>query len=272
MLVAIQGETTLIINYKRRLTMSDIKDSLGNENRVLSYLLLLCLIGLVAINLVLGSKIIKIQQSISTIELKIKDLASGDSQVPVNQGLPYTGKLEVSTAQIYGELENPEVLIVEFLDYECPYCAQANMMIGELLKSIPGKIIVVRFDYPLPFHENAFDASLFANCVSEQGLVDYKSISTYLFENQSALDRDSLLSSAATLNLDVEEIRKCIDSREASDRIEKSIRIGEDIGIKGTPAFLISNTFEIMNSSIVLEGELIYLSQLSGRIKEMIGN
>lgn len=61
-----------------------------------------------------------------------------------------------------------------------------------------------------------------------------------------------------------------MDSQEASDRINQSIKIGEGMGIKGTPAFIVSNNFEITSSSIELEGELVYLSQLSGRIREMI--
>ncbi len=254
--------------------MSQTKESLGNENRIFSFLLLVCLIALVALNIVLGTKIVSVQQSIKSMELKMENLATGKSQLenPNNKGIPYSGKLNVSTAYIEGGDDNPEILIVAFLDYECPFCAQANKIVGEILNSNPGKVVLVRFDYPLPFHEKAFDASLFAYCASAQDFVDINKVSAFLFESQSNLEREILLSSAEHLNINGDKVSRCMDSQEASDRLNQSIKIGEGIGIKGTPAFIISKTFELTKSLIELEGELIYLSQLPVRIRELLGN
>lgn len=253
--------------------MAKLKEIFGDENRFFSLLVLLCLIVLVILGLVLGNKIINIQRSIVRIEDQIQLFTASEKQGDLTSSEDinkFSGELDISIGHLYGEVQNPKVVIIEFMDFECPYCAQAPQLINELIKANPGSVMVVSFDYPLPFHENAFGAALFANCASEQPGIEYKQLSDFLFENQAHIDPDSLLESAKTMNVDVDKLKVCMESTAAKDLINQSVEIGKSIGIKGTPAFIVTSSFSINENILRLDGDLVYLSQLVNSVKTLL--
>jgi len=131
------------------------------------------------------------------------------------------------------------VTIVEFSDFQCPFCKKAAGLVTKLLQEYPGKIRVIYQDLPLvAIHPNAFNAALAARCANEQNA--FWSYHDILFANQDALDTDSLKKYAAGLALDTTSFNSCLDSKKYKKDIEKDMEAADQYGFSGTPAFLIN--------------------------------
>jgi protein-disulfide isomerase len=133
---------------------------------------------------------------------------------------------------------NAPVTIVEFSDYECPYCSRAEEVVNRVMKDYDGKVRLVYRDYPLPIHPQAQKASEAANCAGDQG--KYWEMHEKLFANQQALGIDALKGYAKDLKLDEAKFAKCLDSGEKAKGIEDHRKAGEKLGVTGTPAFFIN--------------------------------
>ncbi|MEM4260377.1 MAG: thioredoxin domain-containing protein [Candidatus Woesearchaeota archaeon] len=163
------------------------------------------------------------------------------------------------------------VTIIEFIDFQCPFCAK---FYREAYKQIltqyvdTGKVKIVFKNFPLPFHENAEKAAKAAECANEQG--KFWDMHDKLFENQNALDTDSLKKYAKEISLDTNKFNSCLDSGKYSERIANDLKIGQEIGIQGTPGFLIngriiSGAQPFENFKKIIEQELS--GNTSGRAK-----
>jgi protein-disulfide isomerase len=133
---------------------------------------------------------------------------------------------------------NAPVTIVEFSDYECPYCSRAEEVVNRVLKDYDGKVRLVYRDFPLPIHPQAQKASEAAHCAGDQG--KYWEMHEKLFANQQALQPDALKGYAKDLKLDEPKFAKCLDSGEKAKEIETGKKAGEKLGVTGTPAFFIN--------------------------------
>jgi len=135
-----------------------------------------------------------------------------------------------------------ELTIIEFSDYECPFCKKFIDGAYQDIKSKyvkTGKVNLVFRDFPLSFHEGAVPAALAAECAKEQGDdTTYFAYHDLLFADQK-LDRESLISYASKLNLDKEQFTSCLDDQKYLDEIQKDFKDGQIAGINGTPAFII---------------------------------
>ncbi|MFH1534188.1 MAG: DsbA family protein [Nitrospirota bacterium] len=151
--------------------------------------------------------------------------------------------------------EDAPVTLVEFSDFQCPYCRSFyNDTYSEIKKNFvdTGKVKFVYRDYPLSFHDGAFPAALAAECARDQGGNDtYFSMHDMIFDGQNALGtgtveipEEDLVVYAQNLNLDMDEFGECFESEKFKDEIYKDQSVGQSIGINGTPGF-------------VLEGQII---------------
>ena len=130
------------------------------------------------------------------------------------------------------------ITIVEFSDFECPYCVRAEEAVQQVLAAYPGKIRLVYRDYPLPFHARAQKASEAALCAGDQG--KYWEMHAKLFANQKALELAQLKQHAKDLGLQTASFDKCLDSGEKAKIVDASKKAGEEAGVNGTPAFFIN--------------------------------
>jgi protein-disulfide isomerase len=158
--------------------------------------------------------------------------------------------------------DNAPITIVEFSDYECPYCSRAETVVQEVLKEYPGKIRLVYRDLPLPMHPHAPKASEAAHCAGDQG--KYWEMHAKLFENQHSLDISNLKEYAKGLGLDAGKFDKCLDSGEKAKVVEESRKAGEELGVNGTPAFFI-NGIMINGAQPVQAFKSIIDSELKGK-------
>jgi predicted DsbA family dithiol-disulfide isomerase len=136
-----------------------------------------------------------------------------------------------------GDTKAP-ITIVEFSDFECPFCVRAEEAIKKVLAAYPGKVRLVYRDYPLPFHPRAQKASEAALCAQDQG--KYWEMHEKLFANQKALELAQLKQHAKDLGLEAARFDKCLDSGEKAALVDASKKAGEEAGVNGTPAFFIN--------------------------------
>ncbi len=137
--------------------------------------------------------------------------------------------------------ENAPVVIIEFSDYQCPFCQRFYKQTEKrLLQEYKGKIKFVYRDFPLEqIHPLALNASVAANCAGEQG--KYWEFHDILFERQQEWSRTGdFVKYARELNLDVDKFRACMNNRSMVDEVRKDLHDGIKAGVTGTPTFFIN--------------------------------
>jgi len=130
------------------------------------------------------------------------------------------------------------ITIVEFSDFECPYCSKAEDAVKQVMKEYEGKVRIVYRDFPLPFHPNAQKAAEAAHCAGDQG--KYWDMHEKLFANQKALAASDLKGHAKGLGLDQAKFDKCLDGGDKAKLVEGNKEAGAKVGVTGTPAFFIN--------------------------------
>jgi protein-disulfide isomerase len=132
------------------------------------------------------------------------------------------------------------VTIVEFSDYECPFCKRAEDVVDQVVKTYGDRVKVVFRDYPLPMHRNARLAHEAANCAAAQGTDKFWKYHATLFGNQQALTEDKLKAYAGQVGLDQAKFDDCLAKKPHKAAIDKDIADGQKVGVTGTPAFFIN--------------------------------
>jgi len=141
---------------------------------------------------------------------------------------------------IYGSKDAP-VTIIEFSDFQCPYCSRVNPTVERVKQEYGDKIALVFRDFPLPMHKEAPKAHEAASCANEQG--KFWEYHDMLFENQRALALADLKSYAGNLSLDQAKFDECLDSNKYTAEVEDDKKAGAAVGVAGTPAFFINGQF-----------------------------
>ena len=166
---------------------------------------------------------------------KLRDSAQVTTTIPVPNLPRYD--VDLGKAPVTGNA-NAKVTIVEFSDFQCPYCRQAHMVIAELQKEYPNDLRVVYRDFPLPQHPQARPAALAAECAHEQD--KFWPYHDKLFQEQSALATADLARYAQEVGLKVDQFQACL----ADGRAERVVREDEDaarrLGVSGTPAMFVN--------------------------------
>jgi protein-disulfide isomerase len=150
--------------------------------------------------------------------------------------------------------------MVEFSDFQCPYCGRVTPTLKQLEDRFGDKLRVVFRDYPLPIHPQAPKAAEAAGCAAEQG--KFWEMHDRLFANQSKLQVDDLKQHALDLGLNPEQFNQCLDSGKREAAWKKDIEEGTRYGVSGTPAFfingrLMSGAQPYDNFARIIEDELV---------------
>ena len=154
-----------------------------------------------------------------------------------------------------------KVIIIEFSDYQCPFCQSAEATISQILSNYPNDVKIYYRNFPLvQLHPNAINASMAAECSNEQG--KFWEMHDKLFANQKNLDVPSLKEYAKDLGLDSAKFNNCLDSNKYKDQIVKDYNDGIAAGVQGTPDFFING--------VLIEGAQPY-SVFDQAIKSVLG-
>jgi protein-disulfide isomerase len=131
-----------------------------------------------------------------------------------------------------------KVTIVEFSDFQCPFCGRATPIVEEVLKKYEGKVRFVFREFPLPMHENAQKAAEAALCANEQG--KFWPLYEKMFANQKDLSVTQIKGYAKDLGIDSAKFDACLDSGKEAAAVKADIAAGSEAGVDGTPAFFIN--------------------------------
>ncbi len=135
---------------------------------------------------------------------------------------------------------NAKVVIVEFSDYECPFCGRFHAQTLPALKKDyidTGKVQYIFRDFPLEFHPNAMSASIAANCAGEQGA--YWGMHDSLFVNQKRLGKVLYEELAKTLKINAGSFDSCLKDEKQAKEVTNDFVYGQSVGIEGTPTFFV---------------------------------
>jgi protein-disulfide isomerase len=146
-------------------------------------------------------------------------------------------KIDIGKSPVKGP-ENAKVTIVEFSDFQCPYCKRGADTMEELLKAYPNDVKVVFKNLPLPFHPQAKPAAIAALAAGQQG--KFWEMHHALFENQGSLGEKLYLDTAAKLKLDMDKFKKDLKSPELEKQIEEDMAQASKNGIQGTPGYFVN--------------------------------
>ncbi|TFG93019.1 MAG: thioredoxin [Myxococcales bacterium] len=131
------------------------------------------------------------------------------------------------------------VTIVEFSDFQCPYCQRVLATMDEVLAKYPEDVRLVYRHLPLDrIHPNARGAAEAAACADEQG--QFWSYHDTLFQNNRALGKEDLVRYATDAGLDATRFQACFDERRFKDKVEADLQAARAVGISGTPAFVVN--------------------------------
>jgi protein-disulfide isomerase len=144
--------------------------------------------------------------------------------------------------------ENAKVTIVEFSDFQCPFCSRGANAVTELKKKYAGKIRVVFRQFPLSFHDKAHVAAEAAMFAHSKG--KFWEMHDKMFANQNALDRANLEKYAKEVGLNVDELKKALDDKAFAPKVDEDMKMGTGIGVQGTPS-LYMNGKKVQNATDV---------------------
>jgi protein-disulfide isomerase len=131
------------------------------------------------------------------------------------------------------------VTVIEFSDFECPFCARVNPTLAKLQEAYPGKVRIVFRDLPLlNIHKNAGHAAEAAHCANDQG--KFWEMHDRMFANQKKLSPAELKEHAAAIGLEASAFNQCLDSGKYTAEWRRDADEASRLGLSGTPAFFIN--------------------------------
>lgn len=141
------------------------------------------------------------------------------------------------TAPILGPADAP-ITIVEWSDYQCPFCKRAHPTVEQVMNEYKGKVRFIYLDYPLPFHPLAMPAAQAVHCAQDQG--KFWEYHKNLFESAGDLSKGDLAKRATDVGLDAAAFEACTASNKYDGLIKSNYDDGAALGVTGTPAFFIN--------------------------------
>jgi protein-disulfide isomerase len=170
---------------------------------------------------------------------------------------PARAKLDLQGFQMLGSKDAP-LTLVEFTDYQCPFCRQFHLTTyNELKKNYidTGKVRFYSRDLPLDsLHPNAVRAAQAARCAADQG--QYWALRDMMGANPDKLDMDSLMADATTLKMNVGTFKGCLDTQKYKEAVQTDVLEAMKIGAEATPTFVLGKS-----TPQGVDGELIVGAQ-----------
>jgi protein-disulfide isomerase len=143
------------------------------------------------------------------------------------------------------------VTLVEFSDFQCPYCAKGATILGQLKKKYGKKVKIVFKNFPLPFHNHAEKAAVAGLCANEQSPDLFWKMHDEMFANQDKLDEAGLKAAAKKIGVKVEPFEKCLAENKHLDQVKTQIEDGKKVKVKSTPTFFVNG--QLVNGAQPLE-------------------
>lgn len=132
--------------------------------------------------------------------------------------------------------EDAEITIVEFSDFECPFCARLHPTLERIVEESDGKVVWEYRHFPLPSHRNAEEAALSGECIGRLGGNDkFWEFADSAFQSQRSFSTEFFESEAARLGVDIDKFRSCVNDKETQDILRADYTAAIASGGRGTP-------------------------------------
>lgn len=136
------------------------------------------------------------------------------------------------------------VQIVEFFDYQCPYCKSVQPVVKAIHKKYPKKVAIIHENFPLKIHQNAFEAAIAAECARRQKSTSFMAYHDSLFAHQDNLGQDDFYQTIAVKVgiSDIAAFEQCLDNKATESIVKRGIQLADSLNIHAIPTFLINGT------------------------------
>jgi len=193
------------------------------------------------------AKVDEIQASQKDIVAKLEGLSKGQQQILAKAPAAAPRAPQEDPNKVYtipaGNSyakgpANASVVIVEFSDFQCPFCAQAATLIDQVTNAYPNDVRFIYKNYPLPFHKEAMPAAKAAVAAGKQG--KFFEMHDKLFQNQRSLGADFYAKAAQEIGLDVEKFKKDMEDPSTQSLISEEMKQAQQNDVRGTPTIFIN--------------------------------
>ena len=171
----------------------------------------------------------------------LSDQIANDQEEDVNQPAPTPSKTEIAITDsdhIRGN-KNASVNIIEFSDFQCPYCSSFHKTMQQVMKNYPDDVKWVYKHFPLDsIHPYARKAAEASECAAEQD--KFWEYADKLFDNQSSINQNYFSKAAGEIGLNTNQFDKCLDSGKYKSRVDADYQQGIKAGVRGTPGNFIN--------------------------------
>jgi len=149
-------------------------------------------------------------------------------------------KVDIGNSPTKGKAD-AKVTVVEFSDFQCPYCEKGAATMEALLKEYPNDVKLVFKNLPLPFHHDAKPAARAALAAKEQGDEKFWAMHDELFKNQRELKEEKFVELAKKIGLDVDKFKAdYANAAKYEALIDADMKLAEELGVQGTPGFFVN--------------------------------
>jgi protein-disulfide isomerase len=183
-----------------------------------------------------------ILQELKEIRKVLEKIEKQGGRAAQRPSKPITAKVSIKGKHAMGAADAP-VTVVEFADYQCPFCLRFTKNTFPVLKKKyidTGKVRWVALNLPLPFHKDARKAAQAAHCAGEQD--KFWEMREVLFRNPQKLNAENLPAHAEGLSLDMEAFNSCLQSDRHLDEIDQDAKDARAVKLTGTPSFIVGKT------------------------------
>lgn len=201
----------------------------------------------------------QIRAQLTRIEKRLDDVAPGNALATVSM----SGRYSIGR-------RNAPVVLAEFADYQCPFCRRFYAEAFQKLRAHyirSGKVRFVAFNLPLNIHPNAFHAAEAALCAGQQS--KFWQMDDQLFTSPNGLGSDAILRYAEQLGLDKASFLSCLKNRVIAAKVEQDVDLANDLGISGTPTFILGRSRNGKLEGVKIVGALSY-DRLVARIQTLL--
>tara|TARA_Y100000310_G_scaffold11109_1_gene11712 strand:+ start:120 stop:818 length:699 start_codon:yes stop_codon:yes gene_type:complete len=150
----------------------------------------------------------------------------------------YENTFDLEGSPVLGDLDKAKVIIVEFSDFQCPYCASGQSTMNALYEKYGDDIAIVFKHFPLSFHQYAQQAGEASMCADDQDM--FWEYHDGLFENQAGINPGYFSELATELGLDIDDFNDCLNSGKYTSKVNEDFAYGAELGVTGTPGFFVN--------------------------------